>query len=111
MPWSIFNLQSSIFNSPVIIASVVDRLPSLLLFARTPVRGTVKTRLVPPLSEPEALDLYRAFLEDAAVIYAAPERWRPVLLAEPDPDETTLATLFSPPWTLRRQASGDLGQR
>ena len=85
--------------------------PSLLLFARTPERGKVKTRLVPPLSEPEALDLYRAFLEDASVIYGAPGRWRPVLLAEPDPDETTLAALFPPPWTRCRQASGDLGMR
>jgi rSAM/selenodomain-associated transferase 1 len=85
--------------------------PSLLLFARTPERGKVKTRLVPPLSEPEALDLYRAFLEDASVIYAAPGRWRPVLLAEPDPEEASLAALFPPPWARCRQASGDLGER
>jgi rSAM/selenodomain-associated transferase 1 len=94
-----------------IIASVADCLPGLLLFARTPERGKVKTRLVPPLSEPEALDLYRAFLEDASVIYGAPGRWRSVLLAEPDPDEATLAALFPPPWTRRRQAPGDLGER
>ena len=49
-----------------IIATVADCLPGLLLFARTPERGKVKTRLVPPLSEPEALDLYRAFLQDAS---------------------------------------------
>ena len=85
--------------------------PSLLLFARTPERGKVKTRLVPPLSEPEALDLYRAFLEDASVIYAAPGRWLSVLLAEPDPDEATLAALFPPPWKRSRQSSGDLGDR
>ena len=86
-------------------------IPSLLLFARAPERGNVKTRLVPPLSEPEALCLYRAFLEDASVIYAAPGRWRSVLLAAPDPDEATLAALFPSPWTRRRQASGDLGER
>lgn len=86
-------------------------IPSLLLFARAPERGNVKTRLVPPLSESEALCLYRAFLEDASAIYAAPGRWRSVLLAEPDPDEATLAALFPAPWTRRRQASGDLGER
>jgi rSAM/selenodomain-associated transferase 1 len=75
------------------------------------VRGSVKTRLVPPLSEPEALDLYRAFLEDASAIYAAPGRWQSILEAEPDPDEATLAALFPFPWTRRRQASGDLGER
>jgi rSAM/selenodomain-associated transferase 1 len=85
--------------------------PSLLLFARTPERGKVKTRLVPPLSEPEALDLYRAFLEDASAIYGTAGRWRAVLLAEPDPDEASLAALFHPPWTRCRQAPGDLGER
>ena len=90
---------------------MADCLPGLLLFARTPERGKVKTRLVPPLSEPEALDLYRAFLQDASMIYGAPGRWRSVLLAEPDPDEASLAALFPPPWTRYRQASGDLGHR
>ncbi len=85
--------------------------PSLLLFARTPERGKVKTRLVPPLSEPEALDLYRAFLEDASVIYGASGRWQSVLLADPDPEEASLAALFPAPWTRCRQASGDLGER
>jgi rSAM/selenodomain-associated transferase 1 len=85
--------------------------PSLLLFARTPERGKVKTRLVPPLSEPEALDLYRAFLEDAAGICEAAGRWRSVLLAEPDPEEATLTALFPAPWTRCRQAAGDLGER
>jgi uncharacterized protein len=94
-----------------IIAGVADCLPGLLLFARTPERGKVKTRLVPPLSEPEALELYRAFLEDASAIYAAPGRWRSVLLAEPDPDEATLSALFPPPWKRSRQSSGDLGDR
>jgi rSAM/selenodomain-associated transferase 1 len=89
----------------------VAHTPSLLLFARTPERGKVKTRLVPPLSEPEALDLYCAFLEDAAAIYASSGGWRTVLEAEPDPDEVTLAALFSHPWSRRRQAVGDLGER
>lgn len=90
---------------------MAESLPSLLLFARTPERGKVKTRLVPPLSEPEALDLYRAFLEDAAGNYTSPGRWRSVLDAEPDPDEATLATLFPDPWSRRKQAAGNLGER
>jgi rSAM/selenodomain-associated transferase 1 len=89
----------------------VTHLPTLLLFARTPERGKVKTRLVPPLSEPEALDLYLAFLEDAAGNYISPRRWRSVLDAEPDPDEATLAALFPHPWSRRKQAAGDLGDR
>lgn len=88
-----------------------DSLPSLLLFARTPAPGRVKTRLVPPLSEPDALRLYLAFLEDAAAICAAPGRWSCVLEAEPDPDDPALARLFPPPWQRRKQAPGDLGER
>lgn len=88
-----------------------ERLPTLILFARTPEPGRVKTRLVPPLSEVEALELYRAFLEDAARIYLAPGRWRSVLEAEPDPDGAALATLFPHPWSRRKQAAGDLGER
>jgi len=90
---------------------VAGRLPALLLFARTPVSGKVKTRLVPILSEPEALHLYLAFLEDAAAIYAAPGLWRCVLEAEPDPDDPVLAALFPDPWRRRKQAPGDLGER
>jgi len=75
--WILFNHQSSIFNhqfSRGIIPLVEHALPSLLLFARTPKLGKVKTRLVPPLSEPEAHNLYLAFLEDAAAIYLEPGR-------------------------------------
>jgi rSAM/selenodomain-associated transferase 1 len=89
----------------------MERLPTLLLFARTPQAGRVKTRLVPPLSEPDALRLYQAFLEDAAAIYAAPGRWGSVLEAEPDPDDPALAALFPAPWRRQKQASGDLGER
>src|SRR5207247_1916805 len=70
-----------------------------------------KTRLVPPLSEDEALRLYVAFLEDAAEIYSAPGRWQGVLDAEPDPDDPTLRTLFARPWRRCRHAGGDLGAR
>ena len=88
-----------------------ERLPSLLLFARTPVAGRVKTRLVPPLSETGALRLYVAFLEDAASIYPDPGRWESVLDAEPDPDDPALIRLFGSPWTRRRQVAGSLGER
>lgn len=89
----------------------MERLPSLLLFARTPAAGRVKTRLVPPLSEGDAHRLYLAFLEDAAAISIAPGRWVCVLEAEPDPDDPALAALFPPPWRRRKQAPGDLGER
>lgn len=88
-----------------------EPLPSLLLFARSPRVGQVKTRLVPPLTPEEAARLYLAFLEDAARTYLAPGAWIPVLAADPDPDDPTLAGLFGPPWRRQKQALGDLGER
>jgi rSAM/selenodomain-associated transferase 1 len=86
-------------------------LPALLLFARTPVHGRVKTRLVPPLTQEGALLLYRAFLEDAARAYLAPGAWSAVLAADPDADHPDFVRLFAPPWRRQAQASGDLGER
>ena len=86
-------------------------LPSLLLFARVPDPGRVKTRLAGRLTERGATDLYRAFLEDAARVYLQPSRWDSVLCAEPDPSDPRLAALFSDGWRRQAQAPGDLGSR
>ncbi len=86
-------------------------LPTLVLFARAPEPGKVKTRLAPLLGEGGAARLYRAFLEDAAQIYLAREQWASVLAAEPEPGHPLLASLFPPPWRGEAQAAGDLGER
>lgn len=86
-------------------------LPRLVLFARAPVAGRVKTRLAPLLTAEGAARLYRAFLEDAARAWIRPEGWESVLQAEGDPDDEDLARLFAPPWRRARQAAGDLGAR
>ena len=86
-------------------------LPSLLLFARVPEPGRVKTRLAGRLTERGATDLYRAFLEDAARVYLQPSRWGSVLCAEPDPLDSRIGELFSPEWRRQAQAPGDLGSR
>jgi len=83
---------------------------TLVLFAREPVPGRVKTRLARLLTAGGAARLYRAFLEDASRIYADPA-WASVVDAEPDPDVARLATIFPPPWRRERQATGDLGAR
>lgn len=72
--------------------------------------GAVKTRLAAFLGSDGAAQLYRAFLEDAARLYAG-GRWRPVLYADGDPDDRELADLFGPPWRREAQSSGDLGRR
>lgn len=85
--------------------------PSLLLFARAPEIGRVKTRLTPALGAAGAARLYRAFLEDAARSYGCPAPWSGVLCADPDPDAPAFAGLFAPAWRGQRQAEGDLGTR
>ncbi len=46
---------------------------ALIVFARSPVAGQVKSRLTPLLSSQEAADLYRAFLKDSLAQYASLE--------------------------------------
>ncbi|HEY6148818.1 MAG TPA: DUF2064 domain-containing protein, partial [Thermoanaerobaculia bacterium] len=85
-------------------------LPALILFARAPLLGRVKTRLASRIGAGEALRLYRAFLEDASRIYGSGP-WEPVLAADPGPDEESLAALFPAPWRREPQGGGDLGRR
>ncbi|MEP6769781.1 MAG: TIGR04282 family arsenosugar biosynthesis glycosyltransferase [Acidobacteriota bacterium] len=87
------------------------RLPSLVLFARVPESGRVKTRLASRLTDAGALRLYRAFLEDASRLYGVASGWEPVLAAEPDPDAPELVRLFPPPWRRETQGEGGLGER
>ncbi|HYN20444.1 MAG TPA: TIGR04282 family arsenosugar biosynthesis glycosyltransferase [Thermoanaerobaculia bacterium] len=87
------------------------RLPTLVLFARAPEPGKVKTRLAPLLTGEGAARLYRGFLEDAARVYLKPELWTSVLAAEPDPEHPLLQSLFPSPWRRIAQAGGDLGER
>jgi rSAM/selenodomain-associated transferase 1 len=84
---------------------------SLVLFARAPEPGQVKTRLTPLLGAEGAARLYRAFLEDAARAYARGGDWEPVLDADPEGDHPLLRDVFPAPWRREDQAPGDLGAR
>ncbi|MFN2385137.1 MAG: TIGR04282 family arsenosugar biosynthesis glycosyltransferase [Thermoanaerobaculia bacterium] len=84
---------------------------TLVLFARAPEPGQVKTRLAPLLGADGAARLYRAFLEDAARAYGRAADWAPVLAADPAADHPLLQALFASPWRREDQVSGDLGAR
>ncbi len=86
-------------------------LPALLLFARTPRPGGVKTRLAPQLGDAGASALYEAFLEDAGRAYLSPSRGASVLWAEPDASAPVFTRCFPPPWERRAQTAGDLGAK
>jgi uncharacterized protein len=93
------------------VPPVAPALPSLILFARAPRPGNVKTRLAPALGEAGAARLYRAFLEDAARAYTGRGDWSPVVCADSDRAREDLAAIFGDAWRIESQREGDLGGR
>lgn len=85
--------------------------PALVLFARAPEPGRVKTRLSPALGTEGSALLYRAFLEDAARGYLWSGVWTSVLAADPDAAHPMLTALFPRPWRRESQAPGGLSER
>lgn len=81
------------------------------LFAKAPVPGRVKTRLVPPLSPEEAARVAGALLAATmdSLVAALPARWTLFLDGEPDADLGSLASARG--LRIRPQVPGDLGVR
>ena len=86
-------------------------LPAVVVFAREPVAGTAKTRLVPALGPEGAADLYKAFLQDRAAQVLAVEGILPVIAHTPDAAAPALATLLPPGLRYLPQGEGDLTAR
>lgn len=96
--------------------------PRLLIFAKTPVPGLVKTRLVPPLTASQAAGLAEAFLLDALrtaaglggidaeLAYSPPESG-PDITHWADRRWARGAAGLGPRPTLRPQEGANLGQR
>ena len=84
----------------------------VLLFAKRPRPGKVKTRLTPPLSAEQAAEVYRAFLADLSRMlqslsanYSVEWYWDDA----PTTDDARELTLDG--FELHQQGAGDLGQR
>ncbi len=83
----------------------------VVLFAREPVAGRVKSRLGREIGDANAAALYAAFLRDLAVALPDPARWDALLAyAELEPGPFLLGT-FRAPWDLLPQGEGSLGER
>ncbi len=83
----------------------------VVLFAREPVSGRVKTRLAREVGPEAARDLYAAFLRDLAEALPDPARWD-AFLAHAEPEAGPfLRSTFRAPWTLVPQGEGSLGER
>ncbi len=84
---------------------------TILLFAKEPRPGRVKTRLVPPLTPEEAADLAAAFLHD---LWSAITRLPAVDVVVALPDDSSpeaVARLLGDDARFARQGPGDLGAR
>ncbi|HET7453060.1 MAG TPA: TIGR04282 family arsenosugar biosynthesis glycosyltransferase [Thermoanaerobaculia bacterium] len=83
---------------------------ALLLFAKLPEPGKVKTRLARAIGTEGAARIAEAFLLDAAAHWSAIPACAPIVAAD-DPDHPFWRTAFPPPWRIEPQGEGDLGAR
>ncbi|MCZ6689668.1 MAG: TIGR04282 family arsenosugar biosynthesis glycosyltransferase [Planctomycetota bacterium] len=84
---------------------------ALIVLAREPAPGRVKSRLARDVSEDRAAALYRAFILDTLELCegaAAGSRW---IAHTPDEAGGIFAALSGPGWGLIPQGDGDLGDR
>ncbi|MDK2890109.1 MAG: uncharacterized protein PWR21_741 [Methanoculleus sp.] len=81
------------------------------VMARMPVPGEVKTRLVPPLTPPEAARLYAGFLQDAIDRLARISGIRPFVAYTPPAADSFFSGIVPPGFSILPQAGGDLGER
>ena len=83
----------------------------LIVFAKNPVPGTVKTRLQRRYSPDQAAAIYRAFILDVIESAGAAPADQRVLAYAPSDAVEAMATLVGDNWRLRPQADADLGAR
>lgn len=84
---------------------------AIVVMAKTLIKGQVKTRLCPPLTPKQALDLQVAMLADTIARIALIDGISPYLAYGESGDETQDLKSLPSGWTVIAQGSGDLGQR
>ena len=83
----------------------------IMIFAKAPVPGSVKTRLIPMLGEEGAAKLAQQMLADTVAHARAAGLATPELSATPPPDNAAWAGHLPSGVRLSDQGPGDLGQR
>ncbi len=85
--------------------------PAIALFAKAPLAGRVKTRLVPPMTHEDAARVARASLEDTArfIVPAVPFSWTLFLDGDVDPPTRRLADEGG--FDIAQQEGPELGAR
>lgn len=90
---------------------IANHLNALLIFAKWPEPGRVKTRLSPPLSEQHAAELYRCMLLDTLDTTAEISDVQRMIFFDGDPERAADFRLLAPDATVIRQEGSDLGER
>ena len=83
----------------------------IVIFAKAPVPGSVKTRLIPAVGEIGAARLAQHMLAETVAHACAAGLGRPELCSSPRPDDPAWAGHLPPGVRLSDQGPGDLGQR
>ncbi|WP_066356874.1 TIGR04282 family arsenosugar biosynthesis glycosyltransferase [Geobacter anodireducens] len=84
---------------------------ALMVFAKRPMAGRVKTRLTPPLSPGDAAELYRRMLLDILATCARMAGVALLLFYEPGEGNGHFFAETAPGWACRAQEGDDLGAR
>ena len=84
---------------------------ALIIFARAPELGQVKTRLAAGLGDGAALDIYRRLADRVISAVRASDSYSVTVAYTPASAELVMREWLGPSTVLRPQASGDLGAR
>ncbi|MEE8360096.1 MAG: TIGR04282 family arsenosugar biosynthesis glycosyltransferase, partial [Candidatus Omnitrophota bacterium] len=84
---------------------------TLIIFAKEPTKGTVKTRLASCLSQDQRVELYKAFLRDAIDLAKKVKCQERILAYTSDKRPTYIRKAASKGFTLYRQRGKTLGDR
>src|SRR3970282_2367669 len=87
------------------------RANALAVMAKAPIAGEVKTRLVPPLTQEQAADLYRALLLDQLEHLSRLTVAELYLVFAPNSAAPLMRQLAPPNFHCFAQRGGDLGER
>src|SRR5437764_6463169 len=90
-------------------SSPLSSAPAIVVFAKAPEPGRVKTRLCPPLTREAAAELHQACLCDLWERLARLSRVRRVLCHDPAESGQQFRRLLGGETELLAQAKGDLG--
>ena len=83
----------------------------LIVFAKSPEPGNVKTRLTPPLLDEQAASLAEAFLRDVLGTCSGLSGVWPTLQYAPVGCRGRMQEIAGPEWRVKLQRGGDLGER